>query len=185
LDVAGGEGPAGGDALTTEDEQHPDAIKIAVIPPLADPRDVGQPAGVEGARPMGDGEGETIHHRMVLGRHERLCHRVWEHEERPPQATQAAVEGAVAQQERAQMPQVFPDRAAHAALALPRDPAPPWRGQPHAEDCAIAHVGGGATMDLHLGVDILLVEIVDNDVQCHKEGFEIEIQGHISFGERL
>ena len=35
------------------------------------------------------------------------------------------------------------------------------------------------------GVDMALVQIVHDDVQCDQEGFEIEVHGHVSFGERV
>ena len=36
-----------------------------------------------------------------------------------------------------------------------------------------------------MGLDVALVTIVHDDVQCDKEGFEIEFHGHVSFGERV
>jgi hypothetical protein len=37
----------------------------------------------------------------------------------------------------------------------------------------------------HAGLDVALVKSVHDDIQCHKEGFEIEVHGHISLGERM
>ena len=35
------------------------------------------------------------------------------------------------------------------------------------------------------GFDVALVKIVHDNVQCDQEGFEIEVHGHVSFGERV
>src|SRR4029453_1444357 len=70
------------------------------------------------------------------------------------------------------------------ALTLPWHSAAPLGRQPQAEHLGDAHLCRWTTTGGHIGFDGALVNIVHNDVQCDKEGFEIEFHGHVSFGER-
>src|SRR5437867_9852192 len=63
--------------------------------------------------------------------------------------------------------------------------ATPLGRQPQAEHLGVAHLCRWTTTGGQAGFDVALVKIVHDDVQCHKEGFEIEFHGHVSFGERV
>src|SRR4029453_5532860 len=83
------------------------------------------------------------------------------------------------------MPQMFAHIPHNAVLAFPGDAAAPLDCQTQAEPLGVAHLyrrppGGG-----HTRGDVALVQIVHDDVQCDQEGFEIEVHGHVSWGERV
>src|SRR5438067_10476327 len=82
------------------------------------------------------------------------------------------------------MPQMLSHIPHDAALALPWHAAAPLGRQPQAEHRGVAQLCRGTTTGGHTGFDVALVKIVHDDVQCDKEGFEIEFHGPVSFGER-
>ena len=80
------------------------------------------------------------------------------------------------------MPQMFSHIAHDTALAFPWDAAAPLDRQTQAEHLGVAHLCHWTTTSGHAGLDVALVKIVHDDVQCDQEGFEIEVHGHISLG---
>src|SRR4029434_7606079 len=82
------------------------------------------------------------------------------------------------------MPEVFVDIPEHAPLTFPGHPTAPLGGQPQTEHLAITHLGWRSATGGHLGPNMTLVDIIHYNVQCGEEGFEIEVHGHVSFGER-
>jgi hypothetical protein len=110
---------------------------------------------------------------------------VLDHNERPPQASQATVEGTLCEHSRKQMPEMFAHIPHDTALTFPWDAAAPLDRQPQAEHLGVAHLSRWPPTGGQAGFDVALVKIVHDDVQCDKEGFEIEFHGHVSFGERV
>src|SRR5262245_4707963 len=82
------------------------------------------------------------------------------------------------------MPQMVAHISPEAALTVPWHAAAPLGRQPQAEHLGVTHLCRGTTTGGHTGCDGALVNIVHDDVQCDQEGFEIEVHGHVSFGER-
>ena len=80
------------------------------------------------------------------------------------------------------MSQMFSRITHDTALAFPWDAAAPLYRQTQAEHLRIAHLCWWTPTGGHAVVDVALVKIVHDDVQCHQEGFEIEFHGHVSFG---
>src|SRR4029453_1459569 len=73
----------------------------------------------------------------------------------------------------------------NAPLTFPWHTAAPLDRQPQAEHLGVAHLRCWPSTGGHAGGDVALVKIVHEDVQCDQEGFEIEVHGHVSFGERV
>ena len=69
-------------------------------------------------------------------------------------------------------------------LAFPGDAAAPLGRQAQAEHLTAHDLGRWPATGGYLGLDMMLVQIVHDDVQCSQEGFEIEVHGHVSFRER-
>jgi len=109
------------------------ARAIAVIAACADAGDVGQPARLERPGTVGHGEREAVHDVRVASVRQGLSHGVFEEDERPPQASEATVEGTLREQGRQERPQVLAHIAPDTALAFPWHTAAPWGRQTQAE----------------------------------------------------
>ena len=75
------------------------------------------------------------------------------------------------------MPPVFSPIAQDTPRGFPGGTAAPLGCQALAEHFAVAHLGLRSSMGSHVGLNMALVEIIHDDVQCNEEGFEIEVQG--------
>src|SRR5438552_2490081 len=167
------------------DHHHPaHAIAIAVMATCANAGDVGQPPRVERPGPVGNRNGEAVHD-VIIALSQLLSHGVLDQDEGSPQASQATVERTLGEHSREQMPQMFSYITHDAALAFPWHAAAPRCRETQAPHLGVAHLCRWPTTGGHVGLDVALVTIVHDDVQCDKEGFEIEFHGHVSFGERV
>src|SRR5215470_16089354 len=83
------------------------------------------------------------------------------------------------------MSQMFSYIPHDAPLAFPWHAAAPLCRETQAEHLGVAHLCRWPPTGGHAGLDVALVKIVHDDVQCDKEGFEIEFHGHVSVGERF
>src|SRR5712692_2886728 len=81
------------------------------------------------------------------------------------------------------MPQMFAHITHDTALAFPWDAAAPLDRQTQAEHLGVAHLCHWTTTSGHAGLDVALVKIVHDDVQCHQEGFEIEVHAMSPLGK--
>ena len=102
-----------------------------------------------------------------------LLHGVLDQDERSPQASQTTVEGTLGEHSREQMPQMFAHIPHDTALAFPWDAAAPLYRQTQAEHLGVAHLCLWTTTGRHAGLDVALVKIVHNDVQCGQEGIYV------------
>src|SRR4029453_2560261 len=152
--------------MLIDHQHHPHAIEIAVLAAFADTGDVGQPAWAERPGSVGHRDREAIHDVIVTRVRQGLRHGVLDEDERPPQASEAPVEGTLREQSGKQRPQVFAYITHDAALAFPGHPAAPLGCSTQTEHLAITHESGWATTDGHLRPDMSLVNIVHDDVQC-------------------
>src|SRR5215470_12499226 len=80
------------------------------------------------------------------------------------------------------MSQMFSYIPHDAPLAFPWHAAAPLCRETQAEHLGVAHLCRWPPTGGHAGLDVALVKIVHDDVQCDKEGFEIEFHGHVSVG---
>src|SRR5207245_455575 len=110
--------------------------------------------------------------------------RVLEQEERPPEAAQPPIEGTLGGQTGKQGTEVLVSIAKEASLALPGNATAPLRRQPQAQHLAVAQRGGRPATSGHLRPDMGLIQVIDHDVQCGEEGFQIEVHGSLSFRQQ-
>jgi hypothetical protein len=131
---------------------------------------------------VGHRNGKAVHD-VIIALCELLSHGVLDQDERSPQASQTPVEGTLGQYRREQMSQMCAHIPPDTALAFPWDPAAPLDRQTQAEHLSVAPLGRWPPTRGHTGLDVALVKIVHNDIQCHKEGFKIEVRPYLLWGK--
>src|SRR5512136_2352850 len=101
------------------------AIEEALVASLADPGDVGQPAGMKGPGPAGDGHRHTIEDLVILGRAQTPGHRLLKEDQGAPDPTQTAIERTLTGHAGKQGPEVGQGVAHELAFGLPGYPVAP------------------------------------------------------------